>query len=216
MSNKNDMDFLLELVKIAPLTAAFKAFFFFGALPKKTKVEIEKAIENHMLKFKNTRNPNIVRNTLRWLEEDNFSDLVAKDYYSNVHIQELTTLKETYLNFFELYIDAIHETDNSIIQVADLLTKNEEYLIQIARLRMVVDPEIQLSKNIHKKTGIQYMKVKGFWLNDVGVKERKYFKSLGRFDQYPNGTEDETAILDGRKKIREDIYAEYLKSYPDK
>lgn len=210
------MDFLLELVKIAPLTAALKAFFFFGALPKKTKVEIEKAIENHMLKFNNTRNPNIVRNTLRWLEEDNFSDLVSKDYYSNIYIQELTTLKETYLNFFELYIDAIHETDNSIIQVADLLTKNEEYLIQIARLRMVVDPEIQLSKNIHKKTGIQYMKVKGFWLNDVGVKERKYFKSLGRFDQYPNGTEDETAILDGRKKIREDIYAEYLKTYPDK
>ena len=102
MSNKNDMDFLLELVKIAPLTAAFKAFFFFGALPKKTKVEIEKAIENHMLKFKNTRNPNIVRNTLRWLEEDNFSDLVSKDYYSNIYIQELTTLKETYLNFFEL------------------------------------------------------------------------------------------------------------------
>jgi glycosylphosphatidylinositol transamidase (GPIT) subunit GPI8 len=141
---------------------------------------------------------------------------VSKDYYSNVHIQELTTLKATYLNFFELYIDAIHEKDNSIVQVADLLTQNEEYLIQIARLRMVVDPEIQLSKNIHKKTGIQYMKVKGFWLNDVGVKERKYFKSLGRFDQYPNGTEDETAILDGRKKIREDIYAEYLKTYPDK
>ena len=93
---------------------------------------------------------------------------------------------------------------------------NEEYLIQIARLRMVVDPEIQLSKNIHKKTGIQYMKVKGFWLNDVGVKERKYFKSLGRFDQYPNGTEDESAILDGRKKIREDIYAEYLKLYSKK
>ena len=208
------MDFLLELVKIAPITAAFKAFFFFGALPQKTKVEIEKAIEKHMLKFKNTRNPNIVRNTLRWLEEDNFSDLVSKDYYSSKYIQELTTLKETYLNFFKLYIDAIQETDNNIIQVADLLTKNEEYLIQIARLRMVVDPEIQLSKNIHKKTGIQYMKVKGFWLNDVGVKERKYFKSLGRFDQYPNGTEDESAILDGRKKIREDIYAEYLKLYP--
>lgn len=208
------MDFLLELVKIAPITAAFKAFFFFGALPQKTKVEIEKAIKKHMLKFKNTRNPNIVRNTLRWLEEDNFSDLVSKDYYSSKYIQELTTLKETYLNFFELYIDAIQETDNNIIQVADLLTKNEEYLIQIARLRMVVDPEIQLSKNIHKKTGIQYMKVKGFWLNDVGVKERKYFKSLGRFDQYPNGTEDESAILDGRKKIRDDIYAEYLKLYP--
>jgi hypothetical protein len=141
---------------------------------------------------------------------------VSKDYHSFIYRQELTTLKETYLNFFELYIGSIQEKDNSIIQVADLLTKNEEYLIQIARFRMVIDPEIQLSKNIHKKTGIQYMKVKGFWLNDIGVKERKYFKSLGRFDQYPNGIDDESAIIDGRKKIREDIYAEYLKLYPEK
>jgi len=208
------MDYLVELAKITPFAAAFKAFFFFGALPHKTKVEIEKVIEKHMIRFKNTRNPNIVRNTLRWLEQDNFSDLVTKDYYSSIHLQELTKLKEIYLIFFELYIDSIQEKDSSIIQVADLLTKNEEYLIQIARLRMVVDPEIQLSKNIHKKTGIHYMKVKGFWLNDIGVKERKFFKSLGRFDQYQNGTEDEIAILDGRKKIREDIYAEYLKLYP--
>ena len=208
------MDYLVELARITPFAAAFKAFFFFGALPHKTKVEIEKAIEKHMIRFKNTRNPNIVRNTLRWLEQDNFSDLVTKDYYSSIHLQELTKLKEIYLIFFELYIESIQEKDSSIIQVADLLTKNEEYLIQIARLRMVVDPEIQLSKNIHKKTGIQYMKVKGFWLNDIGVKERKFFKSLGRFDQYQNGTEDEIAILDGRKKIREDIYAEYLKLYP--
>lgn len=210
------MDYLVELVKITPFAAAFKAFFFFGALPQKTNVEIEKAIEKNMIRFKNTRNHNIVRNTLRWLEEDNFSDLVVKDYYSNIHLDELTKLKETYLIFFEMYIDSIQQNDKNIIQVADLLAKNEEYLIQIARLRMVVDPEIQLSKNIHKKTGIQYMKVKGFWLNDIGVKERKFFKSLGRFDKYQNGTEDEIAILDGRKKIREDIYAEYLKLYPEK
>jgi len=210
------MDFIVELFKFAPLTAAVKAFFFFGALPQKTKAEIENAIENHMLRFKNTRNPNIVRNTLRWLVEDNFSDLVLTDYHANIYVQELETLKETYLKFFELYINAIQEKDNSIIQVADLLTKNEEYLIQIARLRMLIDPEIQLSKNIHKKTGIQYMKVKGFWLNDVGVKERKYFKSLGRYDQYPNGKEDAAAILEGRNKIREDIYADYSKLYTTK
>lgn len=210
------MNYLVELLTIAPFTAAIKAFFFFGAIPMKSKTEIENAIESKMLKFKNTRNPNIVRNTLRWLEEDNFSNLVSKDYYCQEHIGNLENLKEEYMEFFELYLKSIHEIDNSIIQVADLLTRNEEFLIQIARLRMVIDPEIQLSKNIHKKTGIQYMKVKGFWLNDVGCKERKYFKSLGRFDQYPNGIKDEIAILDGRKKIREDIFAEYLKLYQKK
>jgi len=57
------------------------------------------------------------------------------------------------------------------------------------------------------------MKVKGFWLNENGIKERKYFKSLGKFDTYPEGVSDKNAILEGRKKIREAMYSDYLKIY---
>jgi hypothetical protein len=78
---------------------------------------------------------------------------------------------------------------------------------------MIVDPQIQLSQNIHKQTKILYMKVKGYWLNDEGVKERKFFKSLGRYDLYPNGVKDDNAITDGRKKIREAMLVEYSNIY---
>jgi len=50
-------------------------------------------------------------------------------------------------------------------------------------------------------------------LNDEGIKERKFFKSLGKFDTYPNGIEDRSAILEGRRKIREVMLSEYLKIY---
>jgi hypothetical protein len=122
-------------------------------------------------------------------------------------------LKTSYINFYRIYLDEISKTDEKLNQVADLVAKNDEYILQIARFRMIVDPQIQLSQNIHKQTKILYMKVKGYWLNDEGVKERKFFKSLGRFDLYPNGVKDENAIIDGRKKIREAMLVEYSNIY---
>lgn len=210
------MENLIELITSDPIVGALKAFFFFGAVQVKSTEMIEKAIEENMNKFKNVRNPNIVRNILRWLEDDNFSELVLKDIHGFEYTIELDILKKEYINFLEIHLKSIYNVTNNFEQVADLLVRNEEYQLQVARLRMVIDPEIQLSKNIHKKTGIQYLKVKGFWLNDIGFKERKYFKSLGRLDKYPDGIEDASAILEGRRKIREDIFAEYSKLYPKK
>jgi len=210
------MENLIELITSDPIVGALKAFFFFGAVQVKSTEMIEKAIEENMNKFKDVRNPSIVRNILRWLEDDNFSELVSKDIHGFEYTVELDILKKEYINFLEIHLKSIYKVTNNFDQVVDLLVRNEEYQLQVARLRMVIDPEIQLSKNIHKKTGIQYLKVKGFWLNDVGSKERKYFKSLGRLDKYPDGIEDESAVLDGRKKIREDIFAEYSKLYPKK
>lgn len=210
------MENLVELITSDPIVGALKAFFFFGAVQVKSTEMIEKAIEENMNKFKDVRNPNIVRNILRWLEDDNFSELVSKDIHGFEYTVELDILKKEYINFLEIHLKSIYNVTNNFEQVADLLVRNEEYQLQVARLRMVIDPEIQLSKNIHKKTGIQYLKVKGFWLNDVGSKERKYFKSLGRLDKYPDGIEDASAVLEGRRKIREDIFAEYSKLYPKK
>jgi len=204
------MENLVELIVSDPIVGALKAFFFFGAVQVKSTEIIEKAIEENMNKFKNVCNPDIVRNILRWLEDDKFGVLVSKDILGFEHIVELDILKKEYINFLELYLKSIYNVTNNFEQVADLLVRNEEYQLQVARLRMVIDPEIQLSKNIHKKTGIQYLKVKGFWLNDIGIKERRYFKSLGRLDKYPDGIEDASAILEGRRKIREDIFAEYF------
>jgi len=164
-------------------------------------------------KFINVYNQNIVRNTLKWLEYDMFSSELKRDFEGQYYINELIGLKTSYINFYQIYLDEISKTDEKINQVADLVAKNDEYILQIARFRMIVDPQIQLSQNIHKQTKILYMKVKGYWLNEEGVKERKFFKSLGRFDMYPNGVKDENAIIDGRRKIREAMLVEYSNIY---
>lgn len=210
------MNHLFDLVTVGTFSASLKAFFFFFSLPdmtEKEKKEIDLKVEQNMSKFNNTYNQSIVRNTLKWLEYDMFSSELKRDFEGQYFINELIGLKTSYINFYQIYLDEISKTDEKLNQVADLVAKNDEYILQIARFRMIVDPQIQLSQNIHKQTKILYMKVKGYWLNDEGVKERKFFKSLGRFDLYPNGVKDDNAIIDGRKKIREAMLGEYSNIY---
>ena len=216
LQNEIIMNHLIDLVTVGTFSASLKAFFFFFSFPDITdeeKKEIDLKVEQNMLKFDNTYNQSIVRNTLKWLEYDNFSSELKRDFEGQYYINELIGLKTSYLNFYKIYLNEISKVDERLNQVADLVAKNDEYILQIARFRMIVDPQIQLSQNIHKQTKILYMKVKGYWLNDEGVKERKFFKSLGRFDLYTNGVKDKNAIIDGRKKIREAMIVEYSNTY---
>lgn len=207
------MDYLVELLTAAPVAASLKAYFFFPFLNEDRSVAVEMFVDEKLKKFDNPINTNRIRNILRWLEVSNFSEFVQKENDLRDILIDLAKLESKFLNFMTMPINEIPKSLAELNQIADLICKNEEYILQIARLRMVIDPEIQLSRNIHKKTNVLYMKVKGFWLNDEGKKERKYFKSLGKFDTYRNGIEDEIAILEGRKKIREVMYTDYVRIY---
>jgi hypothetical protein len=216
MQNKIIMHYLLDLFAAGTLTASFKAFFFFffaSDLSEKDQKEIDAIIDQRMKNFQNTNNPSNIRNTLRWLEHEKYSKELSNDFIGRGYITELDELKNTYLDFYKMYITEISNADSDIKQVADLIARNDQYILQISRLRMIIDPQIQLSKNIHKQTKIVYLKVKGYWLSDEGVKERKFFKSLGRYDSYPKGIKDENAIQDGRAKIREAMLVEYSSIY---
>ena len=203
---------IYDLIAAGTFTASLKTFFFFffsADFSEKEQKEINAIIDQKMTYFQNTNSHNSVRNTLLWLEVEKFSKELDKDFIGRGYLYELEELKNKYLEFYKMYITEIDNADSQLKQIADLVAKNDRYILQISRLRMIVDPQIQLSKNIHKQTKILYMKVKGYWLNDDGVKERKFFKSLGRFDSYPKGIKDEIAIQDGREKIREAMLAEY-------
>jgi len=207
------METFLEILSIGAVSGTLKAFFFFPMINKESNEAVEMFVDEKMKKFKNPRNENFIRNILRWLENTNYSEFVQKESGLTDLQLELARLESKYLDFLSMPIKELPKTLDELNQIGDLICRNEEYFLQIARLRMTIDPEIQLSRNIHKKTNILYMKVKGFWLNDEGIKERKFFKSLGKFDTYPNGIEDESAILVGRRKIREVMLSEYLKTY---
>jgi hypothetical protein len=155
LQNEIIMNHLIDLVTVGTFSASLKAFFFFFSLPdmtEKEKKEIDLKVEQNMSKFNNTYNQSIVRNTLKWLEYDMFSSELKRDFEGQYFINELIGLKTSYINFYQIYLDEISKTDEKLNQVADLVAKNDEYILQIARFRMIVDPQIQLSQNIHKHT----------------------------------------------------------------
>ncbi len=202
-----------DLITGEQKSTIIKAFFLVPSLNEDFSAASEMFIDDKIKVFQNSSNSDKIRNILRWLENLQYSEYVEIENGLTDLLLEKLNLETRYIKFLSTPIKEIMNNYENIFQLVDLIIRNEEFLIQIARLRMIIDPEIQLSRNIHKKTNILYMKVKGFWLNDEGVKERKFFKSLGKFDTYPNGIEDENAILEGRRKIREVMLSEYLKTY---
>jgi len=204
---------VVDLIAAEQKSTIIKAFFLVPSLNEEISAANEMFIDDKIKVFQNSSNSDKIRNILRWLENLQYSEFVEIENGLTDLLLENLKLETSYIKFLSMPISEIMNNYENIFQLVDLIIRNEEFLIQIARLRMIIDPEIQLSRNIHKKTNILYMKVKGFWLNENGIKERKYFKSLGKFDSYPEGVSDKNAILEGRKKIREAMYSDYLKIY---
>ena len=130
-------------------------------------------------------------------------------------INQLNQLKAKTIDF---YLQSFKDNERRHAELkynCDIHTKIGEYLVQLIRYRMVIEPEIQLTTNVHRMTKITYLTVKGFWFNDYGIKERKFSRSLGRADEYPMGKDDDKAIEDATTKMQSILMEEYLKYYPD-
>jgi len=207
------MDIIFDITTLGTITASFKAFFFFFTIPEKSLKEIDEIVDKKILQFGNLLNPDLVRNTLRWLELDKFSKELENDYEGLKLISNLDELKNAYIEFYIRQLEIVVHKDLEVDRVADIVAKNNKFLMQIIRYRMIIDPQIHLSKNVHKQTKILYMKVKGYWINDYGVKERNFSKSLGKYNLYTGGIKDKKAILEARVKIREIMLDEYNRIY---
>jgi len=145
------METILEILSLGAVSGTIKAFFFFPMINKATNEAIEMFVDEKMKNFKKPWNENIIRNVLRWLENTSYSEYVEKEIGLNDLKLELLKLESRYFDFLRMPLQEAPKTLEELNQIGDLFCRNEEYFLQIARLRMIIDPEIQLSRNIHKK-----------------------------------------------------------------
>jgi len=85
---------------------------------------------------------------------------------------------------------------------------------------MVIQPEIQISQNIHPVSKIPYLAAKSFWIDDNGEKKRDFTRSLGPLEDYGYKTydkeivsKDPKVIEESLKRIQEVIYVRYKEYY---
>ena len=181
-------------------------------LAPEEKDQIDKIIDN----IEGLANPKDAKELMCQILYDGFSEETKTKGRNLSLINKLNQLKSNTIDF---YLQSFKENEFKNPEIkynCDVYSKIGEYLLQLFRFRIVIQPEIQLTTNVHKQTKITYLTVKGFWINGSGTKERKFTKSLGRADEYPMGKDDVKAIEDATIKMQSILLEEYLKYYPEK
>lgn len=131
------------------------------------------------------------------------------------YLATLKNLKEKIVKFYFTSLEDLKNEKGEFTDVRDVHLRINEYLLQLMRLRMVINPDFKLSRNKHPQTEITYLAIKAYWIDDEGKKERKFARSMGREESYKAGIKDKQAENDGLNLIQPVIYDCYKEAYPD-
>lgn len=152
-----------------------------------------------------------VRSMLTWILDDKFEGSTYTNKEVSSLLTEIEILKKQMIKFYLTNLSEIE--DSSIVKSCDVHTKIAQYTLQLMRLRMVIEPEVQLSINRHPQTNIVYIASKGFWINDDGVKQRRFTKNIGRAEDFSKGIKDTKAMSIGTSKLRSVLLEKYRETY---
>jgi hypothetical protein len=169
-------------------------------------------VDEKMKLYPDIQNPDLARSTITEVLNDGFSIKTYQDSLYKEPLAHLETLKNKVLtDFFEELTKTVEKGECKY--KADVYTNLGNKVLQLSRLRMVIEPEMKLSINVNSRTKIEYLIVKAYWIADNGKKVRMFSKLVGRLEDFAGGKEDPKAIRIAKTKLVELMYDKYLKTY---
>lgn len=189
-------------------------FFFFLYMTEEMMNETVKLEYDEYMKY-NTGSDTDSRTKefIQFIADDKFKIETFNKSVNWSYLSTLKKLKEDFVKFYFKSLENITKENFDMTQANHVYNRIGSYIIQLMRLRLVIEPEVQISKNVHPRTEIHYLAIKAYWIDDNGKKVRKFTKSLGRAENYPAGTEDKHALTDGIKLIQPVLYEHYKELY---
>ena len=151
---------------------------------------------------------------IQFIADDKFDEKLYKDSLNWTYLSTLKDLKEEFVTFYFMKLKDLESGELDIDSVADLDSRISEYVIQLMRLRLVIQPDVKISKNVHPRTGHSYLAIKAYWIDDSGKKVRKFTKSIGRSENY-QGIKDQQALADGIQLVQPVLFENYQELYKD-
>ncbi len=151
---------------------------------------------------------------IQFISDDKFDEGLYKESSNWTFLLTLKSLKEEFVSFYFMKLKDLENGDLDIDSIADLDSRISEYVIQLMRLRLVVQPDVKISKNKHPRSGHNYLAIKAYWIDDSGKKVRKFTKSIGRSENY-QGIKDQQALADGIKLVQPVLFENYKELYKD-
>jgi hypothetical protein len=99
------------------------------------------------------------------------------------------------------------------LKTENILNAYENYELQISRLRLVIQPEINITRIVHTTSKICYLSARGYWYVDFREKKRIFTKNFGKETDYELLKDDPKAIEDAIKEIQILCLNEYNSIY---
>ncbi len=209
----------------AGLGTVHSLYLLLLSVDSKSPEIIQAKVKEYMNRIKGElNNRKEVEEMITWIVDDKFmketSTLNRNIRTSFIYTQELEKLKDKMINFYLQKLEEILSENSEITRSCDIHTTMGNYVLQIMRLRMVIEPEINLLTNPHisnSATGekIIYLTAKAFWMGDDGKKVRKFTKSLGKMSDYPGQRIGSAAKEESVRRIQPMLWDEYKATYPD-
>jgi hypothetical protein len=156
------------------------------------------------------------RALISWINADKFKDETLTKARNQFFLKKLDKLKKSFFNSYLKSLKQEGEKDETAYtRACDVYTEINRFVLRIMRLRMVIQPKIQIAVNVHTQTKITYVAAKAFWYNEEGAEIRKFTKSMGRLEDYKMGKKDPDLLEEAETKIQEVMYKAYEEEYPD-
>jgi hypothetical protein len=113
-----------------------------------------------------------------WLLNDGFKPQTLKDGSKKALLLELEQLKNKFRNDLN---DVNHIKDDSGNPMTPLKTTEliAAAMVQIDKLRLVIQHDLSIVKNLHKPSGVNYVVARAYWIDERGKKFRKFAKNIG-------------------------------------
>ncbi len=149
------------------------------------------------------------QSVIEFICEDNFKDSVYENNSNMTLWFSLASLKQSML---EYYTHNVCES-NQGGKFHEFHTKFYQMSLQLKRLRLVIQPEFHVIKNVHPVSKIPYLSVRGFWLDDNDKKVKIFTKSLGREDSFIDGKNDIEMMKEAANQIQLISYLKCKEEY---
>ena len=144
------------------------------------------------------------------LNDDDISEETKKNPLKFNYLKKLVKLEQK----LELTLEC---TPQQLMSMGDIKTIPDVFdfidslLLQIARLRMVIEPEYMTNKQVHTQTLKSYIILRILWLDDSMKKIKKYSVSLGAGDSIK--TIDKNTLEQEKKNLNQQLEQLYLDTY---
>jgi hypothetical protein len=176
----------------------------------KTNNEINKGMTNKFFEeFPNLKSMPPVQSVVEFIYEDKFKDSVYVSKSNSNYWFNLATLKQGMLDYYTHNVCELNKGG----KFYEFHTKFYQMSLKLKRLRLVIQPEFHVIKNVHPVSKIPYLSARGFWLDDNDKKVKLFTKSLGREDSFVDGKNDSEMLKEAAKQIQQLSFAKYQEEY---